>query len=272
VRRNTIFFIFILLSYFPVIAQIQNLDRRTQEALPRELIDCPTANITPRRSIELNGRTYANGGVLIGMSIGITERLMVSGSFGGENIMGEGPIKWNQAPGVGLRYNFLAETFSYPAMTFGFSSQGSDSWQDSTSRYRIKSKGFFAAMSKNYSMIPGLGVHGGLNYSLENGDADSDLNFFVGAHWAFSSQAEIQDLILHAEYDFAINDNSLRSNGAGKGYLNAGVRWAFAQELFATRLFIEFDLRNILLNTKVKNPKDKLYPNRILRIVFMGYF
>ena len=264
-----------LLLYFgSVFSQVVILDRKALEVEPRYLIDTPTANICPKRSIEINFRSYARGGMLFGMSIGLTDRLMIDGCFGGENILGEGPVMWNKAPGVGMRYRIKFEQFQWPAFSIGFNSQGFGAWQDSTNRYRIKSPGFYAVVSKNHALWRGLGLHGGVNYSLERDDGDNDLNVFVGASWIIEPEPDRRDFILHVEYDFAINDNSERSMGAGKGYFNAGFKWAFIPEIFSTRLFLEFDVRNILLNTKVKTKEqeEELYNNRILKIVFMGYF
>jgi hypothetical protein len=264
----------ILLNLNLTHAQIVILDRKALEVEPRYLIDCPTANICPRRGIEINFRSFAKGGMLFGMSIGLTERLMIDGGFGGENILGEGPVHWNKSPGVGMRYKIKFEQFQWPAFTIGFNSQGFGAWQDSTNRYRIKSPGFYAVVSKNHTLWKGLGLHGGVNYSLEREDGDDDLNVFVGVAWILEPEPQQRDFVIHAEYDFAINDNGERSMGAGKGYLNAGIKWAFAPEIFSTRLFLEFDVRNILLNTKVNNDNNtkKQYHNRILKIVFMGYF
>lgn len=276
--KQLLLFCFLMLMIVQIndgYSQTVILDRRELEAETRFLVDCPTANINPKRSIETSFRSFANGGMLFGMAIGLTDRMMISGSFGGENILGEGPIHWNSAPGVGMRYKIKFEKFQWPSLSIGFDSQGFGAWQDSTKRFRVKSKGFYAVVSKNHTLLQGMGFHGGINYSLEKDDGDSDLNVFVGMSWIVDPEPERRDLVLHAEYDFAINDNSDHSMGAGKGYLNAGVKWAFAPEIFSTRLYLEFDVRNILLNTRV-NPEDegtvKLYNDRILKIVFMGYF
>lgn len=265
-----IFLILILFVYLFGAASAQQItDRNTLESQSRFLIDCPTANISPKRSLEMTFRSFSNGGTLFGMSIAIRDNLMILGSFGGENLLGEGTIRWNPSPGVGFRYQVSYENFQWPALSIGFDSQGFDAWQDSTGRFRIKSKGFYAAMSKNYSALFDLGIHGGINYSLERGDGDSDINIFLGMNWNINAE-----LAVHGEYDFAINDNGPRSMGGGKGYLNAGGRWYFVQALFGKRLFIEVDVRNIFKNTKVKigENKTKLNNNRILRLVYMEYF
>ena len=83
-----------------------------------------------------------------------------------------------------------------------------------------------------------LGLHGGVNYSLERKDGDKDLNIFVGLDKTINSE-----LALVAEYDFAINDDNRHSFGSGNGYLNAGIKW-----IFAGRLELNFIVKNLLKN------------------------
>jgi hypothetical protein len=293
------FFRFIILFLFALILShcapipfnrgVKIIDRNYKETEARQLIDCPTANISPRRSIELYMRSFSNGGTLGGMTVGIWDDLMITGSFGGENILGEGPVSWYPSPGVGVRWQAIyggsssqpayTPVISLPALSIGFDSQGYGAWFDDNKRYRIKSKGFYAVVSSNYSFLSsyqfGIGFHAGINYSLEYKDEDDDVNAFVGFSWTNNTQPERQTFGLHAEFDFGINDNGPHSLGAGKGYLNVGIKIAPAKELFSNRLFLEFDIRDILKNSRI--PEDapegtKLYNNRILKLVFLGYF
>ena len=114
--------LFVLILLFPsfVFTQIRDINRETLEKYPRQLIDCPTANNCPRHGIEMKFRMFEEGGLLMGMSIGITNELMVYGSYGGMNVLGEGPIDWNPSPGVGLRYKIKSEDWSLPTVAFGF--------------------------------------------------------------------------------------------------------------------------------------------------------
>ncbi|MGP8321937.1 MAG: hypothetical protein ACT6FE_06410 [Methanosarcinaceae archaeon] len=225
--------------------------------------------------MEMKFRMFEQGGLLLAMTIGVTNEFMVFGSYGGMNVLGEGSVAWNPMPGIGFRYKVRGEDWSLPTIAFGFDNQGFGAWIDSTKRYTIKSKGFYLVATKNHTFIRNFGLHGGINYSLERQDDDQDLGMFVGASWMIQPDAARNDFIVaHVEYDFAINDNGPRSFGVGKGYLNAGFRWAFMPELFSTRLFFEFDVRNILKNTNIgeKESEKELYNNRILKIVLLQYF
>ncbi|MFQ5823666.1 MAG: hypothetical protein ACE5JB_06385 [bacterium] len=202
------------------------------------LIDLPTAGTLERGSFNIDLRMFENGGLLGGIEVGITPRFMFGISYGGENIIGEGDVNWNPSPGFQARIRILDEYFSTPAITLGFNSQGYGPYDNTLNRYAIKSRGFFAVASKNYAILFNLGLHGGINYSLENNDNDDDINFFFGADFSFNR--EIRFII---EYDLALNDNNDQEYGSGNGYLNAGLQWCFSN-----RLFLEFNLKNILEN------------------------
>lgn len=221
------------------------------------LIDTPTAGTLPRGSFEIHLRMFGNGGLLSGVAVGLTPRFMIGLSYGGENIIGAGDINWNPNPGIQGRIRVIDETFATPAVTIGFDSQGYGPYNDEFNRYQIKSKGFFAAASKNYAILFNLGVHGGLNLSLENDDDDESLDFFLGADLSFNR--EFRFLF---EYDPGRNDNNDKGFGTGDGFMNVGVQWTFSE-----RLFVEFYLKNLL-----KNGPEGTDINRVFRIAYLEYF
>ena len=86
-------------------------------------------------------------------------------------------------------------------------------------------------MSKNWNLLGNLGLHAGFCKSLsENDDGDNDVNFFFGIDKELN-----RSFSLLLEYDAALNDNNYDLNditfGRGKGYLNAGLRWAINPNL-----------------------------------------
>ena len=204
------------------------------------LIDVPSAKTLPAGEIETGLRIYAMGGLLSSLTVGVTDQFSIGVSYGGENIIGAGKVNLNPQPCVHIRYLLLEEHFLSPALLIGFNSQGYGKYDKRLKRYAIKSRGLYGVVSKNTSFLGGLGIHGGVNWSLENEDGDADPNFFAGFHKRIGSS-----LVILGEYDTAINDNSDNAIGSGKGYLNLGMRWSFAQ-----RLFVEFAWKNILKNGK----------------------
>lgn len=245
-------FFFLLLVIVSMVCTAQE-----QFPPPRMLIDTPTAGTLTRGSYDVTLRLYPQGGVIASVGIGLSSRLLLGLSYGGENVIGEGKVNWNPDLGVQLRYRLIDENIALPAIVLGFDSQGYGAYIDSTKRYTVKSRGFFAVASKNYVFLGDLSLHGGINYSLEKSDGDSDPNLFVGIIKSLNP-----DLALVAEYDFALNDNEDNALGSGKGYLNTGLRWTFAQQLY-----IEISLKNIL-----QNKHNIPYSNREIKINYYEHF
>jgi len=203
------------------------------------LIDNPTAKILESGQIQTQLRMYADGGLLSTLSVGITNRFFIGISYGGENIIGSGDVNMNPLPCVRTGYLLFREQYLTPAILLGFNSQGYGSYNKDKERYLIKSKGLYAVASKNTSFLGGLGIHCGVNWSLENND-DSSPNLFAGCHKWINPE-----FLILAEYDLGLDDDTGEALGSGKGYLNCGIRWNFSQHIF-----FEFDWRNILENSK----------------------
>jgi len=139
----------------------------------------------------------------------------------------------------------MNETELVPAIGIGFDSQGKGSYFDDLSRYEIKSPGFFAAAAKNFQLLGYLSLHAVVNYSLEKTDGGNSLNLGLGAEKTLGGSVSII-----AEYDVALNDNTLESIGNGSGYLNMGVRWSLGEGFT-----IGLDLRDLLSNKKFNTNK-----------------
>jgi hypothetical protein len=283
-----LFFLTQFVASFALFAQSRNVttyteyvkaDTNSRKTKPIILIDNPTANILSRidfvetgslfnkkkvqvliREIEFGLRLYNDGGVNGSVTAGLMEKLMFGISYGGRNLLGQGDALVNDSPGINLRYVVYPESGNTPGFALGFDSQGYGVYFSSLRRYQIKSKGVYVTASKNLDVTrdSGIGLHGGINYSLENKDNDKDLNFFCGA----TVRVE-KNLILLWEYDFATNDNENKALGSGKGYMNAAVK-AFISKRFA----IEFDIKNLLKNNK--EIEGTLLPalNRELKILY----
>ena len=206
---------------------------------PRYLVDMPTAGILHNGMIGMNVHFYEMSGVLVSLEAGAFNRLTFGLSYGGTNVIGSGAVDWNKLPGVNIRFRVIDETAGFPAVTLGFDSQGKDVYFPQYSRYLCKSPGFFAAASKYFTMLGYLGIHGGVNYSLEKGDGNKNVNFYVGADKTIG-----RDISVVAEYNFGLNDN-IGNPGMltrpGPGYLNAGVRWSVGNGFT-----VEFNYKNLL--------------------------
>jgi len=215
---------------------------RTNLLEPRRVIDAPTASTLPRGVFEVDGRVYPSGGAQLALNIGVFSRFMFGIAYGAQNLVSDEPPKWNPRVEIFVKGKIFNESWYMPAVALGYERQGYGPYNDSLDRYLIKSKGFFAVVTKTYS-LSGLaaGFHGGLNYNPFEGEKDGDQSpsFFVGQDTRISNYVAIL-----AEYDFAFDDDKNQQLfGRGWGYLNLGVRW-----LFSDNLWLEADFRDMFQN------------------------
>jgi hypothetical protein len=189
---------------------------------PRYIIDKPTAGLIGKHNLGLNVDFYQQGGILLDATFGILDVLDVGLSYGGYNIIGSNDnIKWNDLPGVKIKFRAFEEKVNVPAIAVGFESQGRELYYPDSKRYAIKSPGFYIVASKNFSWLGFISYHLGVNYSLETDDGDKDPNVYFGL------EKTIGDYVsFFAEYDFGVNDDLKKSFGQGKGYLNLGLCWS----------------------------------------------
>jgi hypothetical protein len=220
----------------------------------RSLIDMPTAGILQKGYVGVTSDVLPGGILIEKLEVGVFDNISFGISYGGENIIGAGKPNWYNQPGVNIRFRVMNENLTLPALTVGFDSQGKGEYFDSTSRYAIKSPGFFASASKNFEFLGYMSLHGTANYSLESKDGEDFVDLSVGCEKTIGSSFSVI-----GEYDFAFNDNSSRY-GAGNGYLNMGFRWAIGNGFT-----LGFDLRD-LLNNKKWSPSSA---DRALRIEYI---
>jgi hypothetical protein len=236
-------------------------EEAVQPVPQRMLVDCPTAGLLPRGSFDVDLRLFPGGGALGAISVGLTDRLLLGVSYGGEKIISDEKVEWFPQPGVSVRYRLIEENFALPALALGFDSQGYGAYveTDSLARYEVKSKGFYWVASKNYRILgTPMGLHLGANYSLEDDDGDDEPSVFLGLDKSFNEEFEVA-----VEYDFAFNDDKKLSNfGKGNGYLDLALRWSFGD-----RLTLEFDFMNL-----TENRRHVEYLSRQVRIVYLEYF
>lgn len=186
---------------------------------PRYLVDVPTAGMPAKGSLAIDLDFYQEGGVLLGLSAGVLDRLSFGISYGGTRLIGSDEPVMNSVPGVNVKVRIIEENVALPAIVLGFDSQGRDGYLKDPSRYSIKSPGFYVAASKNYSLLGFFSLHGGVNYSLERADDDKDVNVFAGVE---KSVGGVVSLVL--EYNLGANDSDGKAIGKGRGYLNAGIK------------------------------------------------
>ena len=229
---------------------------------PTDLISVPTAGTLMRGSFSMDMRIQDEGGLVLGLSAGITDRFQFGLSFGSPNLIGDENLEWYPRPEAKLKYLIVDENLSMPAFALGLNTQGLGDFVDTLQRYEIKALGLYGAMSKNWkSPLGNIGLHTGLNYSfLETEDGDSDPNLFFGMDVEFNP--EFSFLL---EYNSALNENGMtaRTMSVNKGgYLNAALRWSFVESLH-----LELHLNNLLFDDEEVD-----YFKRELKITYIEYF
>ena len=207
----------------------------------RSLIDMQTAGVLEKGYVGVGIDVMPMGVLISSIEVGVFNNFSFGISYGAENVIGSGNIDFYPLPGVYAKGRIFDEDEMLPAIAIGFDSQGKGKYVDSLNRFQIKSPGLFISTSKNFELLGYLSVHAMLNYTLERDDNDKDLNFGFGIEKTIGNKVS-----LYAEYDFALNDNNPLSLGAGKGYLNFGLRWAIAEGFT-----VGLDLRDVLSNEKI---------------------
>ena len=242
---------------------------------PLNLVSIPTAGTLPRGSFTLESLLITDGGMVPRLSVGFTDNFSFGVSFGVQNLIGGNKPSINKTtPEVQIKYRVFDESEKMPALVYGLDTQGRGNYTDTLitprdtltlNRYDQKAWGIYMVMSKNWNLLGNLGLHVGINKSLsEINDGDQDINFFFGIDKELN-----RSFSLLVEYDAALNDNLGEGDyalnditfGKGKGYLNAGIRWAMSPNLM-----LEINFNDINQNTNSE------YTNREIKVMYSESF
>lgn len=188
----------------------------------------------PHGAYLFRGSLGPDSGLLFGAQVGFRDRLMVGVSYGVQEFIGRGEVQANDIPGFQLRLRIVEEGIQGPAIAVGIDTQGEDGYIEDWERYERKSKGFYIAFSKNYSLIRDFSIHGGVNYSLEDEDEDG-IDLFAG--FAFELAP---GFVILGDYAAGLNDDDTEVATRltrGRGYLDAGVRFDYGENLRLKILF-----------------------------------
>jgi len=201
------------------------------------LIDIPTAGILQQGEAEISAKIYKNNGLLLGTRVGLFPRFMFGVNYGAEEVVGNKDPQWHDRVEFNAKIRLLDENNQLPAIAVGYDSQGHGDYNNN--RYDIKSKGVYLTASKNFFLLGNLGIHGGVNYSLETEDKDDEPNLFFGFDKTIGDM-----VVLLAEYDTGWNDNK-SDIMKGRGYFNASVDLHFTESLILKISFYDLFLNNI---------------------------
>lgn len=198
-----------------------------------QLVDTQSANTLPRAAYSIGMRVVPNGGVLLGLRVGITPYLHVGLSYGAENVVGSGEPIWNDRVELEVKLR-LAEDGQFgpvPGIAVGYDSRGFGR-QLPDGSYEKPSQGLFIAASKTLPFSEYWQAHAGLSRTLEIDQARPD--FFVGLTARLS-----QEFSVLLEYQLTA-EATAEGRQSKAGYLNGGLRW-----LFVGQFEIDLYFRNL---------------------------
>ena len=144
---------------------------------PRRLVESHTAGVLQRGYFDFGCGIYPAGnsalgaGLNFGISVGITNRLMIGLCYGGEGLVEVEHAKFNPLPGPVIKYRLIEESLALPAFAIGYDHQGFGGIADTANfgyeGYIFKSPGF-CGYKQNFLLFKRFGIHGSLNYSIES--------------------------------------------------------------------------------------------------------
>tara|TARA_B100000214_G_C23959904_1_gene624714 strand:+ start:867 stop:1631 length:765 start_codon:yes stop_codon:yes gene_type:complete len=231
---------------------------------PTDLVTVPTAGTLMRGSFSMDMRIQDEGGLIMGLSVGLTDRFQFGLSYGSPNLIGDDSLSWYPRPEARLKYLIIDENINLPGIAFGINTQGLGRYydEDSLKRYDTKAMGLYVVASKNWRIpIGNIGLHSGINHSfLEKQDGDRDFNLFFGVDFELNPEFS-----LLLEYNSALNENDMTAKNMSiskGGYLNSALRWSFVESLH-----LELNLNNLLFDEKKVE-----YFKREIKITYIEYF
>lgn len=257
---------------------------------PAILGTIPTAGTLQRGEYEVEILMQTGGGILGRLGVGFSDRFSLGMSYGVNEFIGDAKPSLNRLmPEAQLKYRFLDESYSLPAMALGVDTQGRGKFweaeididsitgdpQLTMARYDVKAIGVYLVVSKNWQVLGNFGSHLGVSKNfLEEDKTDDDFNLFFGFDKELSPTT-----LAFVEFNFALDDNhtddyvagdpavfkeslSKLTVGQGMGYLNAGLRFTVSPNLH-----IEIDFNDI-----IHNKGQVKYFSRELKIVYMDFF
>ena len=236
---------------------------------PLDLVSIPTAGTLPKGHFSFENSFMDGGGILPKFLIGITDNFTMGFSFGMHNFIGTGDIVKNKDyPEVQIKYRIFDETDKVPAMVLGIDTQGRGMYHEfyenidndtgevlykDLNRYDQKAFGLYFVISRNFEALGNFGIHAGINKNFTEGDdRDGDVNLFFGFDKALN-----RSFSLFAEYNFARDDDGINDDNDiikrdGKGYLNAGMRWAITPNFM-----LEVNINDIGKNDEIKDSHNR---------------
>lgn len=222
-----------------------------------ETIETPTTHIIPPKTYNIAFEMLPVGGIGFSANVSLFPRVMFGLSYSATDIISYDVPAFSKYPGFLVKVLIVEEEDYVPAVSFGIQSQGYGAYDTTDSRFYVKSKGFFANVSK--ILYPPIGeflIGGGMNYSIFENSIENMVDFFAQAEYYLTDNVGFL-----VEYSLGLDDND-GTYGRGVGYLNAGMKWIYEE-----KLGIEIDFVDL-----VRNNQDNPTIGRGVKISYTDFF
>jgi hypothetical protein len=192
------------------------------------LVDLQTAHTLPRAAYAINMRVGPGGGLTTGMVVGLASFANVGVSYGAGNVIGSGDAIWDDEVEFELKLRLAEEYGVMPGLAIGYDSRGYGK-EVGDGDYAKASEGIYVAAVKTAPFSEFWQFHGGVYRTLELERAEP--GFFLGVTARFS-----QEFSVVTEYALGI-ERTADGSSDRTGFLNAGLRWVFEEQLELSLLF-----------------------------------
>lgn len=185
------------------------------------LIDTPSAEVMPVRTLGITTRVFKDGGVLAYFDFSVLSRLSIGASGTFEHLIGNNDETIKVlVPALQLKYRFYDGSDILPALAVGFDNQGFV-YDHDEDEYTQKARGVYLAASKEV-LFPGLVVSPGMNVTVEG------FEFYKLAGF-ISASYNIKDIVSFMfEWDAVRGLKQSRLNGGVRFYLSNNFALDFA--------------------------------------------
>jgi len=196
------------------------------------LIDLQTAHTLPKAAYSGGVRVGPGGGLQTSFAVGVTPYVTLGVSYGAANVIASGEPEWDDEIEFEVKLRLAEEYDVVPGLAVGYDSRGYGAHTDDGG-YEKASQGIYLVAVKTAPFSEFWQFHGGISRTLEVEKTSPD--YFVGLSARFS-----QEFSVLLEYQLGVERLDDGSDDK-TGYLNAGLRWVFAEQLE-----IDFYFRNLV--------------------------
>jgi hypothetical protein len=214
-RNGALAALLLLLLIFPSVAQGYG------DAFTR-LVDVQTAHTLYRAGYSLGVRVAPAGAVQTSFTVGVTDYVLAGVSYGAANVIGSGDPDWDGEVEFELKIRLAEEREIMPGLAIGYDSRGHGAHLGDGG-YEKASQGIYVAAVKTAPFSEFWQFHGGVSRTLEV--EKTNPGFFLGVSARLS-----QEFSIVAEYELGSTRRD-EEEEEKTGYLNAGLRWVFAEQL-----------------------------------------